>query len=484
TAGTVFENDQFLPDHPPLGRLLLGLSHDLTSWSISGSEGTIYNVVAARIGSCAAFAVTVLLLAEFARRRDGIVSAVLTVLVLVAMPRVIGHSRLAALETMTSLAWTAAVLHLASHWTGSTSPPWKQSLIGGILFGLLLLTKVQGILLPPMIVFWALLRFRWNAVKPLMIWGLTGACVFFIGWPWLWQDPVGHTLQYLGRTTDRQTLYCWYLGTRYADKLVPWHYPFVMMLATLPLSAVVGLGARLIRRRFDAADQFLAISILGPLLVFAVPGTPVYDGTRLFLIVTPMIAVLAGRGLHLTLMWLQSLRLPSTGDTSAPRQSRCMWSLTSCAAVLICVSIFLPSVPSVISPFAMDDYGPLVGGNRGAQTLGMESGYWADALNGDFWEQVPEGSLVSVAPVSHQFQLTAMEALVPVIQQRKIRLQAFRYDSSQQRGLLLLIHRLADLRPGLQSTPAGARRVAVVTHGSVILCELVDTTDATWIETP
>ncbi|MCA9057218.1 MAG: hypothetical protein KDA85_01910, partial [Planctomycetaceae bacterium] len=69
-------------------------------------------------------------------------------------------------------------------------------------------------------------------------------------------------------------------------------------------------------------------------------------------------------------------------------------------------------------------------------------------------------------------------------QQRRIHLEPFRYDSREQRGLLLLIHRLADLRPSLQTTPTGAKRVAVVRLNDVVLCELIDTTNATWVERP
>ena len=67
-ARDVFGSDRYLPDHPPLGRVLLGMSHQLTSWLIPGSESTAYNVPAARLGSCLAFAITTLLIAEFARR--------------------------------------------------------------------------------------------------------------------------------------------------------------------------------------------------------------------------------------------------------------------------------------------------------------------------------------------------------------------------------------------------------------------------------
>jgi hypothetical protein len=129
----------------------------------------------------------------------------------------------------------------------------------------------------------------------------------------------------------------------------------------------------------------------------------------------------------------------------------------------------------ILSPYAISQYGPLAGGSDGAAWLGMESSYWSDGPNGSFWEQVPENSTVFVAPVSHQFQLQAIMSLVPIVQQRNIRLIPYKYDPEKQKGLLLLIHRLADLRPELRTVPAGARVVAEARLDRVVLARLIDT---------
>ena len=75
-AREVFGIPRYLPDHPPVGRVVLGIAHQMTSWLIPGSESTAYNVPAARLGSCFALAITVLLITEFARRRYGNATAV------------------------------------------------------------------------------------------------------------------------------------------------------------------------------------------------------------------------------------------------------------------------------------------------------------------------------------------------------------------------------------------------------------------------
>ena len=466
-AKEVFGSPEYLPDHPPLGRVVLGVAHYLTSWCIVGSESTGYNVPAARLGSCFAFAMTVLLLSEFCRRQYGWASAVCVTILMISTPGLIGHARIAALESATNLAWVAALLPLLAWWTDSRPPSTLRACLSGVFWGLLLLTKVQGVLLPPIVFLWTVWQFRWKSLRPLICWTICGGVVFLLAWPWLWLDPIHNLQQYLGRASDRPTLYCWYFGERFADKEVPWHYPFVITLCTLPVGVLLCLLARFRRTQPDSIDQLLLLSIAVPLIVFALPGTPVYDGNRLFLIVMPAIIVLAARAFcrfdNMT---------NGYGDLSRPRISRTVvrWQV----AVLGLLAL-QPFGSPFFSPYAISQYGPLAGGSNGAAWMGLESSYWSDGLNGSFWEQVPENSTVFVAPVSHQFQLQDIMSLVPIVKQRNIKLVPYEYDSDKQKGLLLLIHRLADLRPELRIVPPGATVVAEARLDHVILARLIDT---------
>ncbi|MFO1002881.1 MAG: glycosyltransferase family 39 protein [Planctomycetaceae bacterium] len=472
-ARKVFGAPRYLPDHPPMGRFVLGVSHDLSSPFISGSEETLYNVPAARLGSCVAFGITVLLLSEFSRRKYGLTTGLLVSAMLTGMPHLMGHARLGALESCTNLAWVAAMIPLLTWWTRPTAPTTLQAAVGGVFWGLLLLTKVQGIFLPVLLFLWSVAQFRWKSIRPLTVFGIIGAVIFFAGWPWLWLDPVKNVMTYLGRTTDRQTLYCWYLGQRFADKDVPWHFPFVTTLISLPIWTLAGLILRSVRAALDSTEKLLLLFVLMPLTVFAVPGVPVYDGTRLFLIVMPPMSILAARGFSL---WLDGRSqthqaIPTTGG-GCSRGSQ------------VFVGILVGCVPLywTMQPFAISQYGILAGGNQGADKLGMEAGYWSDALNSEFWNEVPENSLVYVAPVSHQFQLSDLESLVPIVQHRKIKLVPWEYDPVRQRGLLLLIHRLADLRSSLRAVPPGAIVIAESSRDGITMARLIDTTDAEFPE--
>ncbi|MEZ6132178.1 MAG: glycosyltransferase family 39 protein [Planctomycetaceae bacterium] len=464
TAQDVFGSKRYFSDHVPLIRFLLGTAHEGLAWLIPGAEQSVYNVPAARLGSCLLFAVTVLVLCELARRLYGMQTAVVAAVLLMLMPRVVGHARLASLETGTMLTWLTAVVPLMTWWTGERPPTTRQCVISGLMFGLLLLSKVQGILLPPLAVVWALVSFRKRSIRPLLIWGLVAGTVLFVGWPWLWLDPIGHLQQYLGKTTDRPPIHVWYFGHRYVDKHLPWHFPFVMTAVTVPVTVLLGLVLRGCQRSLERTEILLSATVLWPLIVFAIPGTPVYDGTRLFLVIMPGIALLAARGI--VLFFCQ------TGSRSA---------MAVAAAVLLATTA--ATVPRVLSPVALCDYNLLTGGPRGAFAIGMETDYWSSGLNGEFWKQVPANSTIYVAPVSHQFQLQDLEHLVPMVSRKNVQLVPFKYDPQAQRGLVLLIHRLADLPRHLRSGPDGADVVASGTWHGVILYRLVDTTRATWPQT-
>ena len=157
--------------------------------------------------------------------------------------------------------------------------------------------------------------------------------VFFVGWPWLWFDPWGHFVDYFRRTTHRSTLYVWYVGERFADVRVPWHYPFVFFLTTIPVALLVwgffGAAGRDDQKRFHVRDgkyQLILAAAVFPLVVFAIPGVAVYDGARLFLVSFPLWSIVISRGVVMTWQWLQN----RAGEKSPPP---CLRGFFSCKAM-------------------------------------------------------------------------------------------------------------------------------------------------------
>ena len=465
TTKEVFENPDFLPDHPPFGRAVLGLCEMMFSGIFPAAvEGQI-SINAARIGPCLMFAATVALLFLIVSSKYDQATATLAAVLLLVMPRMVAHARLGALETATTLTWLLALSIPLTAWTElhSRLPSLRSMVFAGALWGLLLLTKIQGILMMPIIGLWAVRQFHLRFPLPVIVAGIVGFVVFFVGWPWLLLDPIEHARTYFVKAGDRPTLFVWYFGERYQDKAVPFHFPFVMTAITLPLIVLVGFVARAVQRRFDRFEQLALLSVVIPWIIFALPGIPVYDSVRLFLIIMPLVALLAARGI------VQLVR----ATTGMSRR-----------LLLAAVALgFILPLPAVFSPFSLCSYGAQVGGTAGAAALGMEADYWGVGLNSDAWKLVPEGATVMVAPVSHQFQLRDLQLLHPEIQNRKLTLVPYRYTAAEK-GLLLSIHRRADLRPCLAAVPEGAKQIGQIRYGSLPLITIMDLNDVKWTTVP
>jgi hypothetical protein len=456
------------PDHPPLGRVWLGLWHNVTITVAPPHNHpgpALFVTSAARVGSAAAFAITVFLCGWTASIWYGRTAGIVAALAVVLMPRVFGHAHLAALETGIGCTYLIAVLIVARTWTGDSGVSWLWAVLSGFALGAAMLTKIQGALIPVPVTIWALLQWRWQALRPLVIWGCVGLAVFFLFWPWLWFHPVDHFFKYLGRTTNRQTLYLWYLGTRYTDRNHPWHYCAVLFLTTVPigLQALGGVGvfAGRTRMRFARHEQLVLGAMLFPLCLFSVPRVAVYDGARLFLVAFPVWAIFIGRGGSLAWDWLRR------------RVSR--------RGALAIATLFLAAQSwglVAMWPCFLSSYNLAVGGLSGAHRLGLELDYWGASLTRDLLERtaekVTEGADIDCAPVLHGFQLDEMLKQSPVQRRRGIRLHPYDADQPRHSGYLLIFCRLADLSPELQTLIAERTPLVEVRRSGVLLAGLYD----------
>lgn len=470
--GTNSPTGYHLPDHPPLGRLWLGLWHQaVVGVAPPHDHDTPFVTSAARVGSAAAFALTVLLVGMTAARWYGPLAGWMAAASLALTPHVFGHAHIAALETCMNLAFLAAVLAVASKWTGTAPPSTRTAIVTGIVFGLALLTKIQAVFLPPAVGVWALMRWRWGGVRPVIVWGLTGVVVLFVLWPWLWPHPIDHFLQYLGRTTDRVKLHVWYLGRVWDDRDVPWHYPWVMFLGAMPL-AWLAMGAAGVVRKLPATststpaitnevpawraprEQLLLLATFVPMVVFSIPGVAVYDGDRLFLVAYPLWSLLVGRacatevvGMKTTESGVPVWRRPRVFATAALLASGAgVWSTVRAAPCWL-------NQPNGITAWAID-------GDRPA----FEASYWGDGVTRELLttlaEAVPPGSTIDVVPVLHDLQLKDLREQCPALRKRNLKLRPL--DLHNPGDYLLTFERRADLPAELPRLLEQAEPIAVV----------------------
>jgi hypothetical protein len=145
-----------------------------------------------------------------------------------------------------------------------------------------------------------------------LAYGLSLAGGMVAGWPYLWENPVGHLLS-AWRSLSH---FHWggsamlYLGQQITDTDLPWHYPLVWLSVTTPLAyqaaGLLGLGvaavallrhpAARLRQPSGQLDALLAGWLLLPLGLVIGLHSVLYDGWRHVYFVYPALLLLAVRG--------------------------------------------------------------------------------------------------------------------------------------------------------------------------------------------
>jgi len=473
----VFSPPLHLPDHPPLGRLWLGVHHHLWWWLFppDNPDGP-FVTACARSGSATAFALTILLVGSCSAMWYGSWSGLMTSLGFLLLPRVFGHAHLAALETMTNLTWSASVIAVAVAWDRAKPPTWQTAAWTGAVFGLALLTKIQAVLIPLPIVIWALVRWRRQALLPLVVWGLTGFVVFFVGWPWLWLDPVGHLRQYIGGAANRATLSVWLWGHQYTDRDVPRIYALVFWLATVPIKVHVlaWLGwltspaansgdpdLKPIANRWTPGEFLLGAMSIWPLVVFSLPGVPIYDCERLWLPGLVVWMIFFGRGADHVVRKFAKWKPPLKPVVQA---------------ALLLMTVAQVMMLGGYGPYYLSYYSGAAGGISRASQVRQEMNYWGDAITRPLLERlvenVPQGATVAMTPVLHQFQTAELVRQSPILRRHGIQLVPLDPEAALPPEYVLLFRRFADLPPGWRGQPEGYEVVAEVARSGVQLAAI------------
>ena len=338
------------------------------------------------------------------------VAAVLSV----AQPHYFFHAQIAAFDAPITVMSVALGL---CYWRSLRSPrPWRWALLSGVVFGIALGVKHNAWLMPIFLLghyLW-MRRHDWvrrrrpppvPAVFLAML--LLGPLVFYLHWPKVWADPVGHTTWYVKRHLQHEHYNFEYLGRNWNNppqdpdrKLLRATFPFVTAGLTVPATtlALAGLGGLLLLRRWrrrDDSDEtllpdpgpiepaprwlrpggdvdrapgaFLLVQILGPMSVIAVPFTPIFGGVKHFMPAMPYLAIVAAVGVR----WL------IRAGSELLRDSR----LERARPVLPAVLAGLVVLPAVVEtrrshPDGLSHYNLIAGGFAGGASLGMNRQFW------------------------------------------------------------------------------------------------------------
>ncbi len=262
--------------------------------------------------------VTSLLLCYFiARRRLDRISAMLAGIAYLWLPAIGGHARIAATETVfTTVTLFAAWVALQD----LSRLKWKLLLV--LACGLAIATKVNGIILVVTLLFWLMTKdvfgrrfsggrlLQNGSLAALVL--LLAPVVAFAIWPWLWHDTLARIHGYFLFIREHSHQGVWYFGKKwnFNGPPAPVTYPFVMAHLMTPLfhlagfwfAVIVGGIAAIRRRKLHPADYLLALLVLAPFTAASLPGTPKYDGIRLFLPIFAPACILTAIGLRLAVL--------------------------------------------------------------------------------------------------------------------------------------------------------------------------------------
>lgn len=435
------------PAHPPLVHWVLGWVHRLVD--PAPQERQVVSIVGARLGTALGYGLLVLLIGLWTARQAGPLAGTAAALACALMPRVFAHGHLAALEIWTALTLLGAAL--AAGWAETTSSrptslPNPQNtpaqtagatgrselrwLAAGAAWGLALLTRFHAGLLGPVVVGWLLLRTkgrclaRWPFWRNVGIWTAAAAVVFFVGWPWLWYSTAEHLQIYLASATQRMPIHVYYLGRVWLDWQTPWHYPWVIFAATVPvgllLLGLVGLWVGCRAWSTQPHWGLLAALAGAGLVLFSWPGVPVYDGERLFLFVYPIWAIFVGLGCQsvhqILLQWASRKVSHQPAGTSFRRLRLPLDQLIAGGVLLLVVGQGVGLV--LYHPCQLSYYNLLVGGLAGADRLGLEVNYWADAVREPLLREAAArapGQQVLFAPHLAPFQAPGIAISSPAL---------------------------------------------------------------------
>lgn len=368
------------PLHPeigPLPKVVTGLGTLLLP-----QRGTA-PMIAPRIPVAAAFAFTLGLLYLMATAEYGRLGGFAAAIAYLLMPRVFGHAHIAASETL--LAFTV-ILTAWSFLAGISR--WPLALVlTAPAFALALATKVTAFFLPIPFLIWGQIYRRRDYASNLFAMLLISPLILVLLWPWLWHNGPQKLLAWLNFYAAHQSTAVYYLDKiwGYGRPNAPWHYPFVITAVALPLPTAVLAACGILQTLFHPVRRpvsvFFLLLALTFLAVSALPGSPKYDGERLFFPAFPFLALLAGGGFAgLAALARQAAFASHYREGVDPRIITRHQNMYA-ALVLALLTGWGVYELWRWHPNELNYFNQAVGGARGADEFGFETSYWGEGVN-------------------------------------------------------------------------------------------------------
>lgn len=316
----------------------------------------------------------------------GFFPGLLGALAFLFVPRHFFHAHLCAFD-MGIVVGVLATLY--AFWRSLTDR--RFALAAGVAWGLALLVKHNAFFIPvPLVAFWL-----WNGRRQLALSRIAGRLrlalpplplallvmpvvalpMLFTFWPRLWFDPWNSLARYFGFHLEHEHYMQWYFGRPLQVPPFPVEFPFVLTLFTVPevftLLTLTGIVLAFRARPGTpgapkpGARTFLLLNGLTPILLIALPSTPIFGGVKHWMTGMPMLLLFAGYALTWAL----------TRATAPLRSPALRTALVSALVLLIFAGPVRASLRSV--RYGTAYYNELIaGGIQGAADKQLMRIYW------------------------------------------------------------------------------------------------------------
>ncbi|MEM6961331.1 MAG: glycosyltransferase family 39 protein [Myxococcota bacterium] len=393
----------------------------LFAWSVLANEQFElfdHPSTAHRVPAMGLAALLVWLIYIFGARVFGRQAGLFAALSFALMPRVFYHAHLNCFD----IPITFAVTLVAYLYYRSLEQ--KRFAIGtGLAFGIALATKHNSWVLPGVFgihFLWLCAEERGSrlrgetpqiTMKPYWLLAMIalGPLLFWGSWPWLWHDTLQRLNSYALFHLRHDFYNIAYFGDTYFRPPFPIELPLVLTAFTVPASvlalAIVGLGLRFpfflprfMLRRYaprlapsvlpNRTDVLLLGLLLSPILIIALPSSPIFGGTKHWMPAYPFLAMFAGFG-------FTRMHAAISRSLHSTRTWKSLYAIGIGAFML---------APSALEtrhshPFGLSHYTQLAGGVPGAADLGMNRQFWGFTTRSMVsWlnETLPQGGSVYV----------------------------------------------------------------------------------------
>ena len=379
-------------EHPPLVKVW----YALVAVPLIPQFGEI---TAFRMAAIALSATLLAVVATSVMMQWNVPAGLVSVALLLSMPRFFFHAHLAALDVPGALAY---VVPLLVFWHTRQRRSWWLGLVLGLIWGVALATKVNAaFVLPALGVWWLCCSRQLYMFGRLALMASVAPLVFVGVWPWLWVDTGSRLIAYLRwLTVDHWQIPQWFLGQSTLPP--PWYFGAVIIVMVTPLALLIlgGLGLRWHNRDERSYVLLLVIAAVMPVLA-VMSSSVVYDNDRLLMPFFVVWAMLATHGVMQVATWV---------SRGIPQRQRYMWLLVLALSVT-------PALIQVrmLWPHLLSYYSESIGGLPGASRFQMDHTYWNESYLPAFRyldQQAPVNARIWVEPwsldVPHTYQRVAV----------------------------------------------------------------------------